>query len=593
LPVALPLARDRQLHLRPHGPEQSLPRRVHRTRGRRGCRDDRGLLLRARVRRGAPVARRRAHEGRGRGLAGDDRGDAGAAPRLVRAGPSAEAERRRRDRRRARARLVRPRGGLEAQRRRGPRGLVLRHRHRPRRRRPVHGALCGAWQDPLRRLGDLARRARPHDRHVRERQRPLGGVRGSRVRDDPPAPLGACRHPGRQRARHGRAPRLRAPDGPALLVLPRGPARPLVSRGRHRRRLLRPLRREDGRDVSAGAASDVVEHARGRLAGRRVMITGGLGFLGSALAHRLVEYGAEVLLVDSLIPEYGGNLHNVADIRDRVIVNISDVRDQHAMKYLVRGQDFIFNLAGQTSHLDSMVDPHTDLEINCKSQLSILEACRRSNATARVVFASTRQIYGRPRYLPVDEAHPLEPVDVNGINKMAGEWYHILYHRVYGIPTVAIRMTNTYGPRMRVRDARQTFLGVWFRNLILGDEIQVFGDGAQLRDFNYVEDCVDAFLLAATDDRALGEVLNLGAAPPISLKDLAQLLVEINGSGTFRLVPFPRERKSIDIGDYYADHGKISRLTGWQPRTPLRVGIEASLRFFRAHGAAHYWNDLS
>ena len=338
------------------------------------------------------------------------------------------------------------------------------------------------------------------------------------------------------------------------------------------------------------SASDVDARVAPHFRGKRVLITGGLGFVGSNLAERLLSYGADVLLVDSLIPEYGGNLFNVEPLRDRATVNIADVRDTHSMRWLVRGRDYLFNLAGQTSHLDSMEDPFTDLEINCRSQLSILEACRRLNPTIRIVFASTRQFYGAPAYLPVDEQHPLRPSDVNGINKMAGEWYHILYHRVHGIPTVALRMTNTYGPRMRVRDARQTFLGWWFHQALTGQEILVYGDGTQLRDFNYIDDCVDAFLLAAVEDRAVGAVFNLGAAPPWSLRDVAELVVKLNGSGSFRVVPFPPERKAIDIGDYYADYGNISRTLGWTPRVALEDGIARTLTYYRQFGPAHYWN---
>ncbi len=201
---------------------------------------------------------------------------------------------------------------------------------------------------------------------------------------------------------------------------------------------------------------------------RRVLITGGLGFIGSNLARRLVEARARVVLLDSLIPEYGGNLFNIAGIEDRVIVNISDVRDEHAMRYLVQDQDYLFNLAGQTSHMDSMEDPYTDLEINCRAQISILEACRKHNPSIKIVFASTRQIYGKPDALPVNEDHLLRPVDVNGINKMAGEAYHILYNNVFGLTSSALRLTNTYGPGMRVKDARQTFLGVWIRAVVEG-----------------------------------------------------------------------------------------------------------------------------
>jgi UDP-glucose 4-epimerase len=322
--------------------------------------------------------------------------------------------------------------------------------------------------------------------------------------------------------------------------------------------------------------------------GRNVLITGGLGFLGSSLARELVEVDANVVLVDSLVPEYGGNRRNIAGIEDRVQVNVSDVRDQHSLRHLVQGQDFLFNLAGQTSHLDSMLDPYTDLEINCRAQLSILEACRHENPEIRIVFAGTRQIYGRPVRLPVDEAHPIAPVDVNGINKTAGEWYHVLYGDVYGLHVSVLRLTNTYGPRMRVRDARQTFLGFWLRLALEGKTIQVFGDGGQLRDFNYVDDALRAFVLAAVRDEARGGVFNLGSAEVVSLLDLAELLVELNGGGGLEVVPFPPERKAIDIGDFYADFRKIRAELGWAPQVGLREGLERTLAFYRAE-AEHYW----
>jgi len=314
----------------------------------------------------------------------------------------------------------------------------------------------------------------------------------------------------------------------------------------------------------------------------RVLITGGAGFIGSNLAIRLQELGAKVLLVDSLIPEYGGNLFNINDIAGRVRLNISDVRDEHSLKYLVRNQDYIFNLAGQTSHIDSMRDPFTDLEINCRAQLSILEVCRKHNPGIKVLFASTRQIYGKPEYLPVDEKHPLHPVDVNGINKMAGEWYHILYNNVYGIRTCSIRLTNTFGPRMRVKDARQTFLGVWIRLILEGKPFEVW-EGEQLRDFTYVEDVVDALLLSATREEADGQIFNLGGETSISLKDLAALLVEVNGGGEFIMRSFPEERKRIDIGDYYADWNRIQSALGWKPNIPLREGISRTLEYYRSH----------
>lgn len=326
----------------------------------------------------------------------------------------------------------------------------------------------------------------------------------------------------------------------------------------------------------------------GAFEGKRVLITGGLGFIGSNLARELVDAGAGVTLVDSLVPEYGGSLHNVVGIEHRVRINISDVRDRYSIRYLVRDHDVLFNLAGQTSHLDSMVDPYTDLAINCTAQLSILEACRHENPEIRVVYASTRQIYGRPLRLPVDETHPIVPVDVNGINKAAGEQYHLLYGDVYGIPVAVLRLTNTFGPRMRVKDARQTFLGYWLRLAVQGGEIKVFGDGRQKRDFNYVDDVVRALLLAATRDAARNRIYNLGSEEVVDLNELAEKLVEINGGGSWTRVPFPPDRKAIDIGDFYADFARIRGELDWEPQVSLDDGLERTLSFYRSEGE-HYW----
>jgi UDP-glucose 4-epimerase len=322
--------------------------------------------------------------------------------------------------------------------------------------------------------------------------------------------------------------------------------------------------------------------------GARVLITGGLGFIGSTLSIRLADLGADVLLVDSLIPEYGGNLFNIAGHEGKLKVNIADVRDEFSMDYLVQGRDFIFNLAGQTSHLDSMRDPYTDLEINCRAQLSILEACRKKNPHIKIIYASTRQIYGKPDYVPVDERHLLHPTDVNGINKMAGEWYHILYNNVYGLRAVSLRLTNTYGPRMRVKDARQTFLGIWIRRLIEGEPIEVWGDGTQIRDFNYIDDVVEAMLLAARTDDANGNIFNLGSDETINLRDLAALCVEVNGQGSVRIIPYPPDRKPIDIGDYYADYRRIRGKLGWMPKVNLREGLARTLDYYCQH-REYYW----
>lgn len=290
--------------------------------------------------------------------------------------------------------------------------------------------------------------------------------------------------------------------------------------------------------------------------------------------------GAKVTLVDSLVPQYGGNFTNVEHLKEVVRVNVSDVRDSYSFRHLIRDQDILFNLAGQTSHLDSMDDPFTDLEINCKAQLSILEACRDVNPSVRIVFASTRQIYGRPKYLPVDEKHPIRPVDVNGVNKLAGESFHLLYSDVYQIPTTVLRLTNTYGPRMRIKDARQTFIGVWIRRILEGQPFEIWG-GEQLRDFSFVEDCVDAMIRVSLTDSTIGKALNVGGGEVVSLKQLADVLIEAAGTGEFQIMRFPPERKKIDIGDFYADATLLHELTGWQPTTSLLEGLRATVDWFR------------
>ncbi len=319
---------------------------------------------------------------------------------------------------------------------------------------------------------------------------------------------------------------------------------------------------------------------------RPVLVTGGLGFIGSNLCRRLADLGSRVLAVDSLLPDYGGNPHNLAGYEDRVRINIADVRG-HGMEYLVRDQDVLFNLAGQVSHIDSMTDPFTDLEINCRSQLSILEAVRSRNPELKVVYAGTRQVYGRPTRLPVDEDHLLNPTDVNGINKISGEMYHLVYHSVYGIRACSLRLTNTYGPRQLIRHARQGFIGWFMRKALLGETIELFGDGTQRRDFDYVDDVVDAFLRAGAMPEADGEVFNLGGQEPVSLLELAQLLIEIAGHGDYVLKPFPPDRKRIDIGDFHADARKIEAQLRWTPKIALREGAERTLAYYRAHKDAY------
>lgn len=316
---------------------------------------------------------------------------------------------------------------------------------------------------------------------------------------------------------------------------------------------------------------------------KNVLITGGLGFIGSNLAHRLVDLGAHVTVVDSLIWAYGGNLFNVKDIKDKIRINISDVRDRHSMNALVQGQDYLFNLAGQISHIDSMTDPFTDLEINVTSMVHILEACRQYNPKVKIVYASSRQIYGKPKYLPADEEHPINPTDVNGININAGEWYHLLYNNVYGIRSASLRMTNVYGPRQLIKHNRQGFIGWFIRQAVEGKTIQIYGDGLQKRDLNYVDDVCDALLLAAALDVANGKAYNLGHGEVVSLKDLTETIIAIAKRGSYELIPWPHEKKKIDVGDYYGHFEKATRELGWQPKTNLKDGLAKTISYYKEH----------
>jgi len=322
-------------------------------------------------------------------------------------------------------------------------------------------------------------------------------------------------------------------------------------------------------------------------AGKRVLITGGLGFIGSNLAHKLVELGANVTIVDSLIPGYGGDFFNIQDIQDKLRVNIADVRDMHSQRYLVQGQDFLFNLAGQISHIDSMTDPFTDLEINVRAQLSIVESCRHYNPSVRIVHAATRQQYGRPLKLPVDESHLIQPIDVNGINKAAGEMYFMVYTQNYDLRATSLRLTNVYGPRQLLAHNRQGFIAWFMRKVLLNEEIQIFGTGKQLRDMLYVDDVVNAFLNVATYDQAIGQIYNVGGPRPVSLIEIVETLIRIVGQGSYRIVPFPPDRKNIDIGDFYSDHTKIKNAAGWEPMVDLEEGLKRMAAYYSEHGS-HY-----
>lgn len=320
---------------------------------------------------------------------------------------------------------------------------------------------------------------------------------------------------------------------------------------------------------------------------KNILITGGLGFIGSNLAIKLVELGARVHIVDALIPAYGGNLFNIEEVKNKVSWVKGDIRDKKIMDRMVKGKDIIFNLAGTLSHIDSMTDPMTDLEINCRAQLSLLESVRKLNPTVKIIFAGTRNQYGKAKYLPVDENHPQEPTDINGINNIAAEKYHLMYSAVYGIKTVSLRMTNTFGPRHQMKHPRQGVLNWFIRQILDNEEVKLFGDGKQIRDINYIDDVVQALLLVGSSNAGWGEAYNLGGAP-VSLLDFVRMAIKVAGKGSFKTIPFPKDREKIEVGDYKACWEKIKKRYGWKPKTSVEEGIRKTVEFYRKY-KKYYW----
>lgn len=322
--------------------------------------------------------------------------------------------------------------------------------------------------------------------------------------------------------------------------------------------------------------------------GKRILITGGLGFVGSNLAIRLVESGAEVTLLDSMLPLYGGNLFNIEPIKDRVRINFSDLRDRHSMNYIVQGQDYVFHLAGQVSHVDSILDPFTDVDINVNGTLSVLEACRRFNPKARIIFTGTRGQYGPSTRLPVSEDAPTNPKGIYAITNLAAEKIVLMYHEVHEVPGVCLRITNTYGPRHQMKHNRYGVVN-WFIRLALDDQdIPIMGDGRILRDFLYIDDLVEALILVAANEQAYGQIFNVGTGIPVDFATLGETIVRLAGSGRLRFVPFSQERKQLEPGDYYTDIGKIRAMLGWEAKVSLEEGLQRTIDYYRAY-REHYW----
>jgi UDP-glucose 4-epimerase len=324
--------------------------------------------------------------------------------------------------------------------------------------------------------------------------------------------------------------------------------------------------------------------------GRTVMVTGGMGFIGSNLVRRLIALGAEVHVVDSMIDGSGANRFNLPDVEDRFRVHTFDIGNAGALRPLLASCDLVFNLAAQINHLQSVSDPARDLALNAESHLRFLEACRVSGGRMKVVFTSTRQVYGAQEQLPVNERATPQPCDINGVHKLCAEWYHLLYHRLHGVRTTVLRLSNVYGPRMPIRlDASTPLMGRFVCKVLEGERLDVFGDGSQVRDVLEVEDAVDGLIAAARTPAADGEIINLSGTEVTTVGQIAQMVIDAAGAGSLRLLPFPSARQAIDIGSIYLDCTKASRLLDWRPRVSLRDGLARSIAFYREN-RSHYWS---
>lgn len=322
--------------------------------------------------------------------------------------------------------------------------------------------------------------------------------------------------------------------------------------------------------------------------GKRTLITGGLGFLGSNLAIRLVELGASVTILDGLLEGLGGNWYNIEPVRDRVEVTIAPLWDQDAAQGCVQGKEVIFNIAMQSSHLSSMERPLYDVETNVVSQVRFLDLLRSCNPQARVVYVGSRAQFGKVEHLPITERTLPNPRDVYAVSKQAVEWYHFQYATICGLRVSSLRLGNTYGPRHQMRHAQYGAQNYLIRLALKGEEIQVYGDGNQLREMLYVDDAIEALLRLGATEEAVGEVYCIGALERISFLDLVKAIIEACGSGSYRHVPWPKDRETIEVGDVVTDDAKLRAHTGWEPKTPLREGLWRTVDFYRAHGR-HYW----
>lgn len=320
--------------------------------------------------------------------------------------------------------------------------------------------------------------------------------------------------------------------------------------------------------------------------GKNVLVVGGLGFIGSNLVHNLIKFGSNVVIADCLLPGHGGNLHNISGLEKLVEVHFTDIRDELGIKQLVKNKDIVFNIAAHSSHLDSVSNPLYDLDINCRGSLNLLEAVRESGNNSKVVYVGTRAQYGKTNG-KVDENHPMNPLEFYAAHKMLAERYHLIYHDLFGMRVTCLRVNNTYGPRSQMKHSRFGVLNWFIRQAMEGEEIVIYGDGSQIRDYNYISDVVDALMLAGIEDGMNGQVYNLGSEDPRTFLELVKMIIDRVGKGSYKHVDFPDSRKKIDVGDFIADISKIKSF-GWSPKISYEQGLDMTIDFYKSN-KEYYW----
>jgi len=328
---------------------------------------------------------------------------------------------------------------------------------------------------------------------------------------------------------------------------------------------------------------DIYNYYRNKI----IVITGGLGFLGSSLAQKLVNYQAKIIIIDNLNPLYGGNYFNLNGIQNKVKIIIDDIRNEKVLIPIIKQCDMLYHFAAQVSYIDSLSMPYEDLELNARSTLQILEICRKYNSEAKIIFSSSRMVLGKIESDHISENSPTNPLSLYGIHKLTSEKYLIMYYKDFGIPFIIFRITNPYGPRQQIKHCKYSLVGWIIKQAMEGKTIKIFGDGKQLRDYIYIDDIVEAIYRCSTNDKATGEIINVASGKSTEFQMMVKEVVNIVKNGNYEFVPWPDNYEKIETGDVIADISKLLSLANWKPKYNLKEGILKTYEYYKKY-LMHY-----